>query len=173
MSLSDLAAIGSLVSSLAVLMSLVYLSLQMRQTDKNQRALMNQGTVTRNADIVMFQTQPHISALTSRVSSGATEFNAHELNLLLLRVRMTLLTAQDTFVQFKAGLVDQITLDNSNAVLRFVLSQPVYRALWKIGRGAYAPEWVAVVDKMVEGVPLAPPQNIVANFKAALADVSR
>jgi hypothetical protein len=174
MSLSDLAAIGSLVSGLAVLVSLVYLSLQVRQTDKNQRALMNQGTVTRNTDIVMFQTEPHISVLTSRVTSGETEFSAEELNLLILRVRMTMLTAQDTYVQFKAGLVDQITLDNSNAVMRFVLSQPVYRALWKIARGSYAPEWAAVVDKLIDGVPLAAQQqDIVAAYKAALADITR
>jgi hypothetical protein len=54
MLLSDLASIGNLVSGLAVLASLVYLSLQLRQTDRNQKALMNQGTVTRNTDIVMF-----------------------------------------------------------------------------------------------------------------------
>jgi hypothetical protein len=173
MSLSDLASIGSLASGLAVLVSLVYLSLQVRQTDKNQRALMNQGTVTRNTDIVMFQTEPHMNSLTSRVTAGETEFTAQELNILILRVRMTMLTAQDTHVQFQAGLVDQITLDNSNAVLRFVLSQPVYRALWQIGRGGYAPEWVAVVDKLIEGVALAPQRDVVSTYKAALAEVTR
>jgi hypothetical protein len=43
MTLSDLASIGSLVSGVAVLVSLVYLSSQVRQTEKNQRALMESG----------------------------------------------------------------------------------------------------------------------------------
>ena len=38
MSLSDLASIGSLVSGVAVLGSLIYLALQVRQTDRNQQA---------------------------------------------------------------------------------------------------------------------------------------
>jgi hypothetical protein len=172
MTLSDLASIGSLVSGLAVLVSLVYLSLQVRQTDKNQRALMNQGVVTRNTDIVMFQSQPHVVALTSRVTAGETDFTAAELNLLQLRVRTTLLTGQDTYVQHQAGLVDEITLDNSNAVIRYVMSQPVYRALWRLSRGAYAPDWVKVVDGLIEDVPLAKVQDSVAAFRAELARVN-
>jgi hypothetical protein len=171
MTLSDLASIGSLVSGLAVLVSLVYLSLQVRQTDKNQRALMNQGVVTRNTDIVMFQSQPHVIALTSRVTAGETDFTAAELNLLQLRVRTTMLTGQDTYVQHQAGLVDEITLDNSNAVIRYVMSQPVYRTLWNLGRGAYAPDWVKIVDGLIEGVPLAKVQDSVAAFRAELARV--
>ena len=37
MSLSDVAAIGSLVSGVAVLVSLVYLSLQVKQAERNQQ----------------------------------------------------------------------------------------------------------------------------------------
>ena len=48
MTLSDLAAIGSLVSGLAVLVSLVYVSIQIRQTERNQRALINQGAMARD-----------------------------------------------------------------------------------------------------------------------------
>ena len=173
MSLSDLASVGSLASGMAVLVSLVYLSLQVRQSDRNQKALMNQGTVTRNSDIVIFQSQPHINVLTSRVTSGETQFTAEELGYLQLRLRTTMLTCQDTYVQYKAGLVDQITLDNGNAVLRFVLSQPVYRALWRINHAAYAPEWAREVDKLIEGVPLAQPQDTVARYKAVLAEVMR
>ena len=43
MSLSDLASIGSLVGGLAVVITLVFLSIQTRQTNKNQRSLMQQG----------------------------------------------------------------------------------------------------------------------------------
>jgi PEP-CTERM motif len=42
MTLSDLAALGSFISSVAVLVSLIYLALQVRQADKNQRAIVQQ-----------------------------------------------------------------------------------------------------------------------------------
>ena len=47
MKLSDLASIGSLISSAAVLISLVYLALQIRQAERNQRALIHQGRASR------------------------------------------------------------------------------------------------------------------------------
>ena len=38
MSLTDLASLGSLVSAIAVLISLIYLSLQVKQAERNQQA---------------------------------------------------------------------------------------------------------------------------------------
>ena len=43
MSLSDLANFGEFLSNILVLACLVYVALQMRQAEKNQRADLNQG----------------------------------------------------------------------------------------------------------------------------------
>jgi hypothetical protein len=53
MSLSDLASLGSFVSGVAVVATLVFLGLQMRQTNLNQRALMQQGRSARTADSML------------------------------------------------------------------------------------------------------------------------
>src|SRR5580765_5709256 len=53
MSLSDLASIGSLVSGLAVLVSLIYLGLQTHQNAKHSRALIQQGRAARVADTAL------------------------------------------------------------------------------------------------------------------------
>jgi hypothetical protein len=179
MSLSDLAALGSFVSGLAVLVSLVFLYFQLRQVtaqikqgEKNQRALLDQGTVARNSEIIFFHAQPHINDLTTRVAGGDTHFTAAELGLLSIRVRTSMLAGQDTYVQNKAGLTDPVTVDNSEAVLRYVLSQPVYRALWYASRGGYAAEWRDYVDKkLIAGLPLAKPIDAVAQFEVGLAKV--
>ena len=47
MTLSDLAAIGSLASGVAVLVSLIYLGLQVHQSAKHTRALILQGRAER------------------------------------------------------------------------------------------------------------------------------
>ena len=49
MSLTDLASIGSLISSVAVLISLIYLALQVRQAEKNQQASIRQGRANATA----------------------------------------------------------------------------------------------------------------------------
>ena len=50
MTLSDLASIGSLVSAAAVLVSLIYLGLQVNQAARNQRAAMVNGISARTSD---------------------------------------------------------------------------------------------------------------------------
>src|SRR5476651_959775 len=113
MTLSDLSSIIGVISGLAVLASLVYLSLQVRQTERNQRALMNQGVINRISENLRWSTEPHIVELLTSVEAGKTQFTAEELFKLRFRLRNLLLNSQDVYVQHKNGLLDQITLDNS------------------------------------------------------------
>ncbi|MFI4975976.1 MAG: hypothetical protein ACHP84_15660 [Caulobacterales bacterium] len=87
-------------------------------------------------------------------------------------MRVTLINAQDAYVQHRAGLADQMSLDNSMGPVRvLLLAQPVYRALWKSSRASYAPEWAAYIDRTIEQTPLATPVDSVARFQADLAEV--
>ena len=79
MSLSDLASIGSLVSGVAILVSLIYLAIQVRQAEKNQRAVLNQGYITRVADYLRWYAESPINELRTRVIAGDTSFTAEEL----------------------------------------------------------------------------------------------
>jgi hypothetical protein len=47
MSLTDLAAVGNFVSGVAVVFSFIFLALQLRQANRNQRSLMQQGRSNR------------------------------------------------------------------------------------------------------------------------------
>lgn len=171
MNLSDLASLATVISSGAVLVSLIYLSLQVRQTERNQRALMNQGAITQIANTLNWLTEPGIADLAARVEAGETQFTASELQQLRGRMRVMLLAAQDSYVQHKAKLVDELTWQNASAVVRYVVGQPGYRALWKSTRATYAPEWIAYVDKLIEDTPLVAPVDASARFKADLAEV--
>jgi hypothetical protein len=173
MTLSDLASIGSLVSGLAVLLSLVYLSLQVRQTERNQRALMNQGAITRVTDILLGLAQPSIVALRTRLARGDTNFSAEEIDQMYLTLRVSLLNLQDVMVQHRNKQIDQITFDNSIGFFRGTMAQPVNRALWRNNRAAFAPELAAFVEKMIAEIPLAKPVDVVAQLKTDLAEVMR
>jgi hypothetical protein len=73
MTLSDFASIGTLISSLAVLVSLVFLNFQMRQTERNQRAMMNQGVMARDNAIMMMLQQPEVMQVWTKATAGATD----------------------------------------------------------------------------------------------------
>jgi len=132
---------------------------------------MNQGVVNRISDTIHWMSEPRMADLNVRISAGETQLNAQELYLLNLRLRGILTSVQDTFVQHKAGLVDQITMDAALAATKTFLSQPVNRAIWKGTRATYAPQLAAWAEAMIETTPLATPVDSVAQFNANLAEV--
>lgn len=171
MTLSDLAAIGGFISSVAVCGSLVYLALQVRQSDRNQRSLMVQGISTRGSSIIMFMAQPHISALLGRMSAGETDFSYSEIMQLNLALRLVLGDFQDTYAQHKAGLADELSFDGVRHISKLFLSFPVMRVLWQGVRPTFPAEMARMVDEMAEGVPLAAPLDLPAILKHGLAQL--
>lgn len=172
MTLTDVASIGSLVSSAAVLISLVYLAAQVRVTEKNQRALINQGVLTRTVDMVKWNAEPHISGLVTRVYSGDTSFDAEEINRLRLIMRVRLSNFQDAYLQHQLGLTDEITFENALIGIRILLAQPVFRSMWKRHRETYSAELMTLVDNLVRDTILAGPADSVAQFRSDLAEVN-
>ena len=170
MSLSDLAAIGSFVSGVAVLVSLVYLAIQVWQTEKNQRAALNQGYINRVTDYLRWYAESPLNELRVRVVKGDTVFTAEELQSMHMALRVTLLSAQDAYLQHKAGLADDMTFDNSiRNVRNGWLNQPVYRVLCRQQLPNIAPEFTHVLENLLRETPVAQPNDLVALFQADLA----
>jgi len=180
MSLSDLASLGSFVSGLAVLVSLVFLYFQLRQlsgqvkqAEKNQRAFMNQGYVTRSVELISFICGKENVATIARVYSGETDFSADELVFLGSHLRMAVLNFHDIVLQHSQGLADQTLLDYQTAVIRNLLSWPVYRALWRGIRPGFPPQSVSLVDRFIADTPLAEPVDRLALYRANLLEIMR
>lgn len=171
MTLSDLAAIGSFLSSLAVCGSLVYLALQVRQSDRNQRSLMMQGIVTRGADSIRFMAQPHISALFGRMIQGETDFSQTDIMQLSLALRLALADLQDLYIQHKAGLADELSLDGARHVMIMLLGFPVIRVLWQSARPTFPDELARMVDELAEATPLTPPADLPTLLQEGLAQL--
>lgn len=178
MSLSDLAALGSFISGLGVLVSLVFLYFQLRQigvqvkqAEKYQRAMMNQGALAGTREIIQAFAEPHSAALLSRVTAGERDFTAIELYQLSMLLRQSLIGLQDTLFQHREGLIDDGTLENAFRANRTTLAQPVFRTIWMQSRETFAPEVASRVDKLISDRPVAKPVDSVARFQANLAKI--
>src|SRR5215470_13677520 len=68
----SLAELASLASSVAVVVSLLFLGLQIRQSNRNQRSLMQQGRSARNVELLSRLSDPRVSEVISRAANGET-----------------------------------------------------------------------------------------------------
>jgi hypothetical protein len=171
MSLSDLASIAGVLSSLAVCGSLLYLALQVRLTDRNQRTLLQQGASARNMESVWKFSEPHNADVVARVWNGETDFTSAQALQLAYLIRASLLGFQDQFLLNKLSLVHSTQNETQERAIKRIFGARAFRALWNMSRNGYAPEFTSYIDGLLRDVPLAAPQDFGAQIKAAAADL--
>lgn len=150
MSLSDLASLGSFVSGFAVLVSLVYLALQVRQAEKNQRGLMHQVVVGRAMDLnLSLARDPVLTPLLLKVNSPSTEPTADELFRYVSLVRAFFLNGEDVFHQFKHRLMHEDAYRSWERAAKYTLRLPSFRAAWKQTRANFGQDYVEHIEKLI------------------------
>lgn len=149
MLLSDLASIGSLISGLAVLISLVYLSLQIRQTERNQQAIIRQGRIDRAVEIMTAKMEPSVAEAVGNGINGDPNLTAQQLALFVSYSDAYFLHAEDTFYQHEAKLLNEAAFTTFVAYQRYAFTQCGMRVQWKRQRAYYAGAYVAFMDKLL------------------------
>jgi hypothetical protein len=173
MSLSDLASLGSFVSGFAVLVSLIYLALQVRQAEKNQRALIHQGRTAQVSDRVLRMAEPDLVRVYLK--------NALEREPLVEEIEFQVFSllsgsiyreVQDAYFQHDNGLLDDAGLNNHLGIFRGALATAGGKALWRVARDIYDPAFVARGDAIDRSVAVRSGNPSFERYKAELAKIA-
>jgi hypothetical protein len=146
MSLSDFASLGSFASGVAVLISLIYLSAQVRQATKHQQAQMLESRTTRLQDLAMRLAEPGLAPLWHKQLMGAQDLTEAEVSQLGMIVRAYLMNGEATFLQHEQGLMDDRAFESIRKGWVVQLSLPATRVLWKLFRDGFDPAFGAWID---------------------------
>ena len=169
MSLTDLASLGSFVSAIAVLISLIYLSLQVKQAERNQQASIRSTRVTRIVDIMMGLTEPSLADAVTKASAGAPDVTDVQIRQFSFYCGARFFNAEDSFNQFQEGLLSMVIFDSLVTGLKISLSQPGMRVYYKRQRAGFGRAFVDFVDKLLAETPLTPSQDVAAQWRADVA----
>ena len=137
MSLSDLASLGNFVSGFAVLVSLLFLIQQIRQANKNQRAMIQQGRATRIADFLLHVAEPSLLPAWSSGLRGDKRISPDQYFQFMYIARARFISFEDSFLQRRSGLMEEgVFLGHMNS-FRQVFNAPGLRAVWRMTRESY------------------------------------
>jgi hypothetical protein len=165
MTLSDLASIGSLISGTAVLVSLVYLSLQVRQTERNQQASIRQGRITRAVELVIARMVPTVAEAISNGLDGDQNLTAQQLALFVAYVDAYFLHAEDTYYQHEVGLLNEAAFATFATYQRYAFTQRGMRVQWKRQRVYYAGAYLEFMDKLLVEASISPAHDALAEWR--------
>lgn len=164
MSLSDLASLGTFISSLAVVISFVFLGLQIRQADRSQRAALALQASVRGSETLMNLSEPHLADLYRRMIAGESDFSETEIVQLLNILTGMLITRQEAETRQNLSLMDEVTFQDMRTTMEWMFRLEIPRALWPLIRWNINATLRSEIDEIVNhGSPLKPP-----SFRATL-----
>jgi hypothetical protein len=177
MSLSDLASLGSFVSGLAVLVSLVFLYFQLRQvnnqvrqTERNQQAAIRQARSTRAVDITLrAATEPSLCEALGKGGMGVEDIPEVQLRQCFTYWRAALYEWEDAFFQHNDGLLTDSGFQAFTINIKNLFRSVGLRAIWRIQRESFSPEFARWVDTLITQAPASLTASLPELWRNALA----
>ena len=137
MSLSDLAAIGSVISSLAVAVSLIYLGVQTHQAAKHTRALISQGRSLRQTDFLgAFSETDRVAAMLEITTGAPPTPELVKQSQAAMFFQAAFAGWSDVFEQHQEGLLSNEQLADLRAAVGVVLRRPGSHPFWERWKAA-------------------------------------
>jgi hypothetical protein len=153
MSLSDLAAIGSFVSGIAVVLSFIFLALQIRQTNRNQRSLIQQARTGRNVESLQKMADQPISELLAEAESNPESLGRAKIWSLYGFGAAVFWSYEDSYMQFKAGTLHAGSWESDLATLQRILAFPWLRVIWRMAKDGMDRSYRDYVDSLMREIP--------------------
>ena len=160
MSLSDLASLGSFVSGFAVLISLIYLSLQVRQTKRNQQIAIRHSRATRIVELELALADSSVAEAWLHGSRSPQTITQTELGQYINLCRALFFHFEDSFYQREEGLLNDDAFETVVAGARLSARSPGWRAAWKIARPNFGGPFLEFMDGVVASSALSPPVDL-------------
>ncbi|HEY2709300.1 MAG TPA: hypothetical protein VGI95_14725 [Caulobacteraceae bacterium] len=177
MSFSNIAAIGNLVSGVAVLVSLVLLysqlrqlTAQVRQTDRYQQTLVKQARTSRFMEVNARLTDPEFADVYLRIMTNADDLTLADWSRFTAHARTIFQNGEDTFSQHRRGLLHQDDYEGFVMSLDATFRSPALRVAWMLVRKMFPAPYMTFVDKIVAGTSAVRlDRNALASWKQDMA----
>ena len=170
MSLSDLASLGSFVNGLAVLISLIYLALQVRQTKRNQQIAIRHSRATRIVELQLALADAGVANAWLHGSGSPQQITQTEVSQFISLCRALFFHFEDSFYQREEGLLNDDAFETVVAGARLSARSPGWRAAWTIARPTFAGRFRDFMDGVVAASAAEPPVDLsVEAWKVAFA----
>ena len=170
MTLSDISSIANLLAAIGVLITLIYLSRQVRQGNMLARFQARQRMVEQaQEELYHWSSHPGLrnSFVKSEPLSALEQEELHYFLLAAMRQR------EWEWFQFKDGVIKKPVYETYHEVIALHLGVPRTRRWWQtVGRIGFKPEFVAAVDAFLAKHPTTTYFEEIRKFDVGNAPVS-
>ena len=147
---SRLRAAAEALGTVVVVLSLVFVGLELRQNTAAVRATALNDLTTGARDwLLAVSTNPDISDLYHRWIEGDTEFTPTERTRMRLLLAAALRGAENAFLQTRIGVVDSAALRGYGISGNAAFASPLFPEIWRNElRSRFHPDFAAALDSL-------------------------
>lgn len=172
MTLSEISTLTGAISAVAVLISLLFVRRQLRQSHDNQRALIQQGRANRSAEIAMRLMDTEFAKAYHNCMDGKLDMTDTQLVQFIGYCRAVFLGAEDSFLQHRDGLLEEQAFNSFDRSMCSLFESPGMKAAWAILREWYHKDFVVYMDETVFAATDRPIAIQHAQWKSAVSQDS-
>jgi hypothetical protein len=148
--LEQVAHLAEIVGVIAVVITLIYLSVQVRQGTQILWSESRQAQVAYDqGGVYKFVEHPELGRIFSQADTPTLEEKTRLLFWMIGQMR----AREHEWLQYRSGALDEETWVSYRDVIFFLLGTRRARELWDLCNPFFNQDFVAMVSKMVDGVP--------------------
>jgi hypothetical protein len=157
LTLQDVGNLGELIGAIAVVISLAYLAIQIRQNTKSVRASTYQAVLdSSRSDTELLLAHPHLERIYRLGRQDPTKLTGEERPVFRMLLGQLLLNYEIMFLQHQQGVIDEDFWRGRQEGLRALLSQPGVRHWWAgaspLLRRYYASGFTELLESLMDEV---------------------
>lgn len=140
-------AVSDFLAAIAVIVTLVYLAVQIRQNTSTLKSSATQGAHEQTSSLYeLLASDPELSDIFVRGLETPEALDRVETARFFSLLLATMFKAQNWFMQTQSGAIDGTLLKSWVAVMRQFSALPGWQDFWRQRRHVFAPDFVAYIE---------------------------
>lgn len=167
MSLENWVAAATLLGNVTLVITLLFVGLQVRQAERNQRALMQQGRADRiGSQALDVAASNELGRVFNTGMFQPQKLTHEEFGQFLLIGRAIFVSAEDSFIQNKHGMLGAVAFGSHITGVRRMMSMwPGLRALWRVMASQYGEDFRQHMTEIAEAASHQPAPDLFAAWQ--------
>lgn len=154
MTLDTIANLASCLSSLAVVVSLLFVVRQMHLSIQHQQATARHGRVQQLQTLYLEASRDDFVDILIRGLAGDAAMDGKDCNRFLWFAASVFNMFEEMFDQHRDKIIGDAAFASSIHAMRSQLAMPGMRAAWMVARGRYKKDFVDYVDRLMAETPI-------------------
>ncbi len=159
MNLTKLSAVAEIVSSIAILITLAYLALEMRQNTIAIQGSVRQAMLAEDRELLLKRIDYPVLSIETLDFSGLNDIEKIQVSNWLVAFTRT---RENHWLQYQNGVIDEATWSSYLVPFVTLMSREPTRAWWqvRVSRQAYDQGFIEYIDGILADLPIRPAQSI-------------